>query len=99
MHVDTSIQADGRVVYKAPCPINARALLQLMVGRFGPRLVVAWGRQGCTAALPGRFRLSVGGRTLLLTLSPCASESTHELDILAIGDAVEAMLPRFREAA
>ncbi len=98
MRTRTHLMGRGRVLLRAALPLDPEAYLRLLQGRFGARLQVALGPKVCCGSIPHRFRLSADRRGVLVTLLKGSSARTREMDVLALQDAMEDLLPKIRAA-
>lgn len=98
MRTRTHLMGRGRVLLRPALPLDPKALMDLLQSRFGPTLRVAIGPSLCCASIPHRFRLSANREGVVLTLLKGSSTRTREMDVLALQDAVEDLMPKIRAA-
>ena len=93
MRTKTQLIGRGRVLLQPALPLDPRRFMALLQRRFGAQICIAMGREYCCASVPHRFRLSASRSRVVLTLLVGSSVGTREMDLLALQDAMEDMLP------
>lgn len=94
MRTKTELIGRGRVLLHPALPLDPERFVELLQQRFGPRLHIARGPEHCCASVPHRFRLSATRHRVVLTLLNGSSVGTREMDVLALQDALEDLLPK-----
>ena len=93
MRTKTQLIGRGRVWLHPALPLDPRRFMALLRKRFGSRICIAMGADYCCASVPHRFRLSASRNRVAVTLLKGSSVGTREMDLLALQDALEDLLP------